>query len=469
MSEEAKWKELAKQISDLITNENKEKKEDQTKEESISTLKNLLQSETAADIALALEELDPKDSPFVFEALDRSTTTEVLSKLEPERTNKILELHPEKLLALIKSLPPREAAALMTDIPSKLNKHLKEIMTDSKTEKEAEERLCYPKGSIGRLMTTQFVLMHKGISVEEGINKIKSTDPEVEIPDDIYIVEKKTGASGYFLCGAVSIRVLLMSNPENKIDTVMSTDVVTVDAAVNETDAAALLSKYKFKSLPVINKEGYLVGVVPADDLFSVIVNRLRKLYVRAVGTDAEKMEKLSPMQAAKLRVPWLLGTMLIELVAGMIISHFDSILQKIILLTSFMPVISAISGNVGLQAAAITVRALDEKTTSKKNVWTSLRKESATTVIMAIVCGVVLGAIGAIWAKHVPFGILIGVALTCSMLTAAIMGTVIPSVSKKFGFDPATTAGPFETAFQDIIGFAVFLGLATMLQHWMM
>jgi len=178
-------------------------------------------------------------------------------------------------------------------------------------------------------------------------------------------------------------------------------------------------------------------------------------------------MENLSPFRAAKLRVPWLLGTMVIELLAGVVISHYDAVLTKVILLASFMPVISAISGNVGLQSAAITVRALDTKGTEHKSPWISLKKEAMTSFIMAVTCGVILGIIGAIWSRHMPFGIVICGALICSTITAGLMGTIIPFFSKKLGFDPATTAGPFETAFQDVVGFAVFLGLATQLQHW--
>jgi len=150
-----------------------------------------------------------------------------------------------------------------------------------------------------------------------------------------------------------------------------------------------------------------------------------------------------------------------------MVISHFDGVLKRVILLASFMPVISAISGNVGLQAAAITVRAVDSGTANRKDLWPSLRKEAATALLMASVCGFVLGIIGGIWSKHPPFGAVIGGALTCSMLTAGLMGTMIPVISKRFGFDPATTAGPFETAFQDVVGFGVFLWLATLLQQW--
>ena len=132
------------------------------------------------------------------------------------------------------------------------------------------------------------------------------------------------------------------------------------------------------------------------------------------------------------------------------------------------MPVISAVSGNVGLQAAAIVVRGLDTGHVSIARWGDQVRKELETALIMALICGGLLGAVGAIWAGHVPFGLVIGIAMTCSMLTAGFMGTVVPMLSKRIGFDPATTAGPFETAFQDVIGFAVFLWLASLLLHWL-
>jgi magnesium transporter len=132
------------------------------------------------------------------------------------------------------------------------------------------------------------------------------------------------------------------------------------------------------------------------------------------------------------------------------------------------MPVISAVSGNVGLQAAAITVRGLDTGQTSLKDRGGALLKEAMTTVLMALACGTVLGIIGFVWSRHFQFSLVIGGALICSMLTAGMMGTIIPMISKKLGFDPAATAGPFETAFQDIIGFGVFLALATLLLHSM-
>jgi magnesium transporter len=464
MSPKPDWKDLAKRLNAIF--------EKPDRNPQAEAFRDILHDRPAADIALAMEELNPEQSVILFEALDRPVATDVLSKLEPERRKEVLSrLDPDNLPGLIEPLPPRDAAAILTEAPKRqLHTFLKRDAADTPAKQDVHQRLNYPEGTAGRIMTTGFVRLNKGISIGDALGVVRQTDPNVDIPGDLYVVESEetNKASKNRLLGVVSIRDLLMCDPGQPVEEVMTTEVISVAAGVDEEDAAALLSKYKFTTLPVTDKDGYLVGVIPADDLMPVVVGRLRHLYSRAVGTDAETMERLSPFQAAKLRVPWLLGTMAIELGAGLIISHFDAVLQKVILLASFMPVISAVSGNVGLQAAAITVRALDTRGGARKNIWTSLKKEAATSFLMAMACGLILGAVGAIWAKHLPFGVVIGVAITCSMLTAGFMGTVIPMVSKRFGFDPATTAGPFETAFQDIVGFAVFLGLATLLQHWM-
>lgn len=427
-----------------------------------------LSRETPVNIALALEQLPPDLATRIFSTFEQSLAAEILAKLEPEISKQILSKLPEKqVTGVINALPPREAAILVTEASKKqINRYVKNEDAEKEVVQEVEARLSYPKGSAGRLMTTHFVKLHIGSTIADAIQEVRKTNPAIDIPEDIYIV-KRDRQKHEHLQGVISIRGLLMADPEEKVENLMEKEVVFIEANAEEVDAAALMAKHKFMTLPVTDKKGFLIGVIPADDMMQLIIDRMRGRYSKAVGTDAEAMEKLSPFQAAKKRVPWLLGTMFIELVAGTVISHFDGVLKKVILLASFMPVISAISGNVGLQAAAITVRAVDSGSVIRKKLWSSIKKEAATAILMAAVCGFVLGLVSVIWSKHLPFGIVIGGALTCSMLTAGMMGTLIPVISKRLGFDPATTAGPFETAFQDVVGFAVFLWLATLLQQW--
>jgi len=461
MPKKLHWKELAKRLKTLP------EKKDISQDDPVCAG---LADETAADIALALEELPEEQAAKIFLVLDQAKASAVLSSLEPVVSKKILgKLPPDKLSAVVGSLPPRDAATLVTEAPRKqINRFIKNKHSEPGVVHDVEHRLKYPKDSAGRLMTTQFLRLYTGISVAQAIAEIRKTDPAIDLPADVYIVKKeKAGSAHSKLQGVISIRDLIMADPKEKVEQVMATETVSVVATAHEADAAALMSKHKFMTLPVTDKSGFLVGIIPADDLMQVIVDRMRNQYSKAVGTDAEAMEHLTPFQAAKKRVPWLLTTMAIELLAGMVISHFDGVLKKVILLASFMPVISAISGNVGLQAAAITVRAVDAGVSKSKSLWKPIGKETATTLLMALVCGLTLGVIGIIWSKKFPFGMVIGGAMTCSMVTAGLMGTIIPVISKRLGFDPATTAGPFETAFQDVVGFGMFLWLATLFQQW--
>lgn len=460
MPEKPHWKELVKRLKTLP--ENKEIADDDPVCAELS-------GETAADIALALEELSEGQATRIFQKLGQAKAAEVLSSLEPGLSKRILgDLPPDQMAEVINALSPRDAATLVTEAPRKqINKFIKGDLADPDVVHDVEHRMEYPKGSAGRLMTTQFIRLRSGITVEDALMEVRKTNAGVDIPADLYIVKKERDSKTERLHGVISIRELILAEPKEKVDQVMAKEVVCIAAMADEADAAALMSKHKFMTLPVTGKNGSLVGVIPADDIMQIIVDRMRSRYSQAVGTDAEVMEHLTPFQAAKKRVPWLLGTMVIELMAGIVISHFDGVLKQVILLASFMPVISAISGNVGLQAAAITVRAVDSGSSNRKSLWPSIKKEAATTLLMAMVCGITLGLIGMIWSKKIPFGVVIGGSMTCSMLTAGMMGTIIPVISKRLGFDPATTAGPFETAFQDVIGFGVFLWLATLLQQW--
>ena len=460
MKTEHAWKELSGRLKSMF-----EKKEKPTSSE----LTELFQNCDAQNIALAIEDLETENAIMVFKAIPHSFSPEVLALIGPDLTEKILKhLEPDQVKELIQKMQPKDAAEVLTDIPRHQRKAiLKEGRTTEKVAKDAEQRTSYPKNSAGRLMTLQYLRISKGKKVKEALAVVRQTDCNEKIPEDIFVVDENGDDKSVRMHGVISIRELLSHDDEEEVDEVMEKNVVSIKANDSQMDAAALLSKYQFKTFPVVDENNNLIGVIPDDELSKVIIANLRNLYTKAVGTDAEKMAQLSSFQEAKLRVTWLLVTMAIELVAGLVIHRYDAILKKVILLASFMPVISAISGNVGLQAAAITVRAVDTKLPGSHNVFKSVSRELATSVFMAIVCGIVLGTIGSIWAKRIPFGLVIGGALMCSMLTAGLMGTIIPMLSKKLGFDPATTAGPFETSLQDIVGFGMFLWLATVFQHW--
>lgn len=437
------------------------------KEHCEAELKKLLEREEPAEIALAMEELETNEAQRAFATLEVDRAAKVLAMLGPELTRDIANMFAGSELArIIKHMPDRDAAAVLAEQPrEEARESVESGAVTYAVAEEARQRAQYPEHSAGRLMTEQFVRLAPEATCAQALEAVRRAGRKADVPSDLCVIERteERGHPRDRLLGVVSLRSVLSEHPRRPVREIMATDPVCTTADTTSSDAARLLSKHKFSALPVTDREGFLIGLIPAEDLMQVTLAQLHSRYSKAVGTDAAEMERMSPLQAAVKRVPWLLGTMVIELGAALVVSHFDAILKKVILLAAFMPVISAVSGNVGLQAAAITVRALDQGQSVKAGA-AALLKETSTTLFMALACGLVLGLIGAAWARHLLFGGVIGLALTCSMLTAAFMGTLFPIISKRLGFDPATTAGPFETAFQDVVGFAVFLGLATLL-----
>jgi magnesium transporter len=391
------------------------------------------------ELPAILAELTPTDAASILRTLTTVQAADVLEAMAPDdATDVVDELSAADAERILIEMEPAEA-------------------------REIRDLLAYPPESAGGIMTPAFVAIAPDLRADQAIAALRRVAQEAETVNYVYVLDRED-----HLLGVLSLHNLVLSRPQTPVRDLMVTDVVKVRADADQQEAVRLIQDRNLLALPVVDASDHLLGIITADDAIDVLQEEFTEDYMRLVGTDAEEMERRTPAQIARLRLPWLMGTMAIELGAGLVIARFDQVLTQIILLASFMPVISAISGNVGLQAAAIVVRGLDTGHVSLQRWGHQVSKELQTALLMAITCGVVLGAVGAIWSGRVGFGIVIGVALTCSMLTAGFMGTVIPMLSKRIGFDPATTAGTFETAFQDVVGFAVFLWLASLLLEWL-
>jgi magnesium transporter len=422
----------------------------------ISTLATTLHP---ADWAVLTHHLDDEDLQCLVALLPDTVLGDVLAELAPADALRILpELSQARAVGLLEQLDPDDATNILQEMTPQQSDHILDQMGIAESG-VIEPLLSYPPDTAGAVMTPEFVAIHPDIRAGQAIEALRSLAAEVELVNYVYVLD-----SDETLLGVLSLRNLLLSPESTPVRNAMIAPVTSVRATDDQVDAAKLLRNRNLLAIPVIDDAGHLLGVITHDDATDLLATEIVEDYLKLAGTDAGEMERRTPAQIARLRAPWLVGTMLIELSAGLVIHRFDMVLQRVILLASFMPVVSAVSGNVGLQAAAIVVRGLDTGQVALTEWRRHLSREIQTTALMALACGTLLGAIGMVWSQHMAFGIVIGVALTCSMLTAGVMGSIIPMLSKRLGFDPATTAGPFETAFQDVVGFAVFLWLASLL-----
>lgn len=273
------------------------------------------------------------------------------------------------------------------------------------------------------------------------------------------------------LVGIVSLKkiIVALDTPAVIMADIMSTEVISVDTYTDQEEVASIMRKYDLVSIPVVDANERVVGKISFDDIADIMEEEFSEDVAKIVGSDAEELESKSPFQIAWLRLPWVLITLGIEFCAGIVISYYDETLTKVILLASFMPIISAISGNTGLQAAAITVRALATGHASLSTWWVPVKRSVQTSIIIGAACGAVIGTIAGFWGGKFLFGVLVGFSMFISINISGFVGASVPMLSKKLGFDPALTAGPFETAFQDVVGITIFLSLATFLMKWLL
>jgi magnesium transporter len=421
----------------------------------------LVQDAHPADLAAALRELPLDEQVAVFRALADERAGEILPELDDETLLQLVRtLDDSEVSRILDEMPSDEAADVVEELPTEQAEKILDLMQEEKSE-EIQEILEYPEHSAGRLMSPDFVAVNEGSTVEQAIDHIRKSASQ-ERAFDLYVVD----AHGH-LVGVVPLRRLLTASPSSLVFAVRDENVVSVSPEMDQEEVARLVAKYDLVTVPVVDARHHLVGTIAVDDVLDIVGEEASEDIFRIAGSDAAELERRSPRQVAMMRLPWVLATLLIELAAGVVIHYFDATLSRVILLASFMPVIQAISGNTGLQSVTMVVRGLATGQVQLTRWWEPLRRQMQTSSILGGVCGLLVGIIGFFW--HSPaFGLVVAVSMFISVNLSGVAGTVIPMLSKRLGFDPALTAGPFETAFQDVLGITIFLSLATALLHWL-
>ncbi|MCC6865100.1 MAG: magnesium transporter [Ignavibacteria bacterium] len=428
-------------------------------------LKNILRDIYPPDIALIIDNLEESDSLALFKLLDNKTMAEVILELGVHHKDFLLsKLSADEITALVGEMDSDDAADIIGDLEENKAEDVLQQM-NAEDQSEVKELLNYHEDTAGGIMQKEFVTVHSNDSINRAIEVIREEAPDNEHLYHIWVTDERGR-----LLGIVSLKkiIVALNTPSVIMADLMNEEVISVDAETDREEVASIMRKYDLVSIPVVNKEQVVIGKIVFDDIAEIMEEEFSEDVAKIVGSDADELESKSPFQIAWLRLPWVLITLGIEFLAGVVIHHYDATLTKIILLASFMPIISAISGNTGLQAAAITVRALATGHVTLNKWWVPIRRSVETSLIIGGVCGIVIGIIAGFWDGRLLFGVLVGFSMFISINISGFVGSAVPLISKKSGFDPAITAGPFETAFQDVVGITIFLSLASFLMKWL-
>jgi magnesium transporter len=416
----------------------------------------------AADVARLLVEAPQERRVPLFRLLTREQAGEVLPELDDQTLLDLVQALEEKEVShILDTMTPDRAADVVEELPSEQAESILDLMQTEKSE-EVQELLDYPDETAGRLMSPNVVAVPDSASVAQALADIRKMAPE-EGTFEVFVIDTHR-----HLVGMVPLRRLLTADPASAVSAISNADVVAVGPETDQEEVARIVDKYDLVAIPVVDRSNRLLGSISVESVVDIMRHEASEDIFRMAGSDASELDRRSPRLIALMRLPWILATLIIELGAGVVIHYYDETLSRVILLASFMPVIQAISGNTGLQSVTMVVRGLATGHVQLLRWWEPLVRQVQTTSIIGVVCGALIGIIGSLWHGTALFGVVVGLSMFVSVNLSGLAGTGIPMLSKRLGFDPALTAGPFETALQDVIGVSIFLSLATALLRWL-
>lgn len=412
-----------------------------------------------ADIAEIISKITKEDGRDLLKDLDIETAAETVSELAPEiQTEMISEMDTEKAADIIEEMPPDEAADILGELPAEKARQIFQRI-EKEEAAEIQELLVHEKNTAGGLMTNQFVSFPSDATVKAVIESFKKYAEEIESVYYIYIVDVYER-----LVGVVSLRDLLLADPLDKLENIMETKIKNVPPDEDVDVVAEMMSKYDLVAMPVVDDSGVFHGIVTVDDIMDVMEEKAAKDISQIAGTSEIKfgsIEEAHAVDIVRTRLPWLMLCLVGGLISSLVIGRFEKTVTAVVVMAAFIPVIMGMAGNAGLQVSTTMVRSL--ALNSINNYWKYVGKELFSGVIIASVTGIFI-ALAAGFLKGMPMlGLVVGISMFLSISSSTVLAILTPTIADKIGIDPAITAGPFVTVFNDILGLTIYFTVANL------
>jgi len=420
-------------------------------------LKKLIDDMRAADLADLIEHLDPEERLFIFKLLEPDGAGDVLVEIETPVQERILkDLDNQAITEIVQGLDSDDAADLVGDLPDDRAREIIERVGDE-VSGELEKLLPYPEDTAGGIMALEFVAVKADTSVKDAIDTIREKREEVENLYYIWVVDDLGK-----LVGVISLKDLVLEPTDRKISDIMNPEVISVYVDTDQEEVAHLVTKYDLVAIPVVGNDHRLVGRITHDDIIDVIKEEADEDISLMAGVIDQGIAEESTLKLLRARLPWLVAGLFGEILAAVVISQFESSLKKIIALSFFIPVIMAMGGSTGNQAATIVVRGLATGDISLVKIGRRLWVEMRVALMNGLICGILLGLVVGFWLSDYELGLIVALALVLIIFNAGLIGSAVPFALKKLNFDPALGTGPFVATSNDILGILIYLGLVT-------
>jgi len=431
-----------------------------------SNLVNLLQKQYPADLAQLFSELPDKDRQSVFSLLvERNSrlAMEAVSELGPEAAAAMLAgRSAEEIVKLAQELPSDDAAAIIDYLPEELSTAVLELMQKRPAGTDVGELLEYEEQTAGRIMNPKVFALSEDMTAGEAITALQGSR-DVEMVFYLYVIDVRR-----HLVGVVSLRRLLLVPPTTPLKRIMTTDVISVRADMDQEEVARQVASYNLLAIPVVDEENKLVGVITVDDVIDVIKDEATEDVYRLAGVTGDDRVFTRPSESLRKRLPWLVVNLATAFVAASVVALFQSTIGAVTALAVFMPVVAGMGGNAATQTLTVIVRgiALGELTWSNSR--KALLKETAVGLGNGLACGLLGAAIVWLFKGDLWLGAILAMAMLINMFIAATAGTLIPLALRALKVDPALASSVFITTLTDVFGFLSFLGLGTLFVRYL-
>ena len=425
-------------------------------EDRTDDVRSLLADLSATGQASIIEQLSDDERDKLVEILKSDLDPETLLELvEGVRESVLDHLNSKDIAAAARELETDDAAFIIDELEADERAEvLAELPADERA--EIESALAYPDGTAGRLMQRSLVRIPDGWTVGEVIDHCREA---TDLPDDVYDIFVVD--SGGRLRGSVPLGRMLRTKRPVPILDIVDPDIPSVPATAEQDEVAHLFRDKNLVSCPVIDEIGRLQGVIMVDDVVDVIDEEAEEDLMRMGGVGADDMH-VNTLETTQRRAWWLAVNLVTAVIASLVIGQFENAIEKIVALAVLMPIVASMGGNAGTQTVTVAVRALAMGELTATNMFRFIFKEVAVGGLNGMLFAVLMGGAVFAWYGDWKLGAVIGSAMVCNLVAAALAGTLIPLGLQKIGVDPAVSSTVFLTTVTDVIGFLAFLGLAT-------
>lgn len=422
-------------------------------------LKETLNELPAVEVTEFLRGLSPAERVICFRLLNKEKAAEAFAQLEPEEALDFLRnFTDEEVRAIIGEMRDDDRTELFDELPAGVVKRLLALLRPEERE-IANQLLNYPQGTAGHIMTTDFVDLKADMTAAQALEHIRRKEADKEMVYYLYITDAQRK-----LLGVLSLRQLILAEPDAKLFEIMREDVIYVSTLDDQETVVDVFQKYDLLAVPVVDKEQRLVGIITVDDILDVAQEEATEdiYYIGGGVSPAEPGYFRSSIQlVVQRRIAWLLVLLVTNTLTGTIIKHHTGMLQVAVVLAAFIPLLIGSGGNVGAQSSTVVVRGLAVREISRGDVASVVLREAGVGLLLGLALGTIVTA-WAVWLQgdwHIAAAV--GLSLVVISTLASITGTALPFLFAYFGLDPAMMTAPFITTIVDVLGVLVYFYIA--------